>query len=143
MLRLLAGIVKGLIAGAGVGALAYVLGIHGGFMLFLVYGAVGAVVGVICGKPPWRHETLWTPTVKALFGFAVGAGLYYAWHRVAGDFELPMAAKLGAPAAPMANIPYLLGGAIGIVYGAFVEIDDGGKSGKPGKSAQPAPKPKS
>jgi hypothetical protein len=127
MLRLVTGILKGLLAGAAVGAGAYYLGITSGTLLYVVYGAVGALVGLICGKPPWKQETLWTPAVKAAFGFAIGAAVYYGWNRLLGGFELPMAASLGAPHAPMSQVPYLLGGAIGIVYGAFVEIDDGGK----------------
>ena len=137
MLRLLTGIFKGLASGAAVGAAAWALGIRSGVLLYVVYGAVGALVGVICGKAPWRHETLWTPFLKALVGFGIGAGLYYGWNRLMGGFQLPMAAQLGAPAAPMSSIPYLLGPAIGLVYGAFVEVDD--SSDKKAKSAPPAP----
>src|SRR2546430_2326618 len=124
MLRLLTGIFKGLVAGAAIGAAAWALGIRSGVLLYVVYGAVGALVGVICGKAPWKHETLWTPFVKALFGFVIGAGLYYGWNRLAGNFELPMASQLGAPAAPKATIPNLLGPLIGLVYRAVVEMDD-------------------
>jgi hypothetical protein len=31
----------------------------------------------------------------------------------------------------MSHIPYLLGPAIGLLYGAFVEVDDGGAKSKP------------
>jgi hypothetical protein len=127
MLRLTTGVLKGLLAGAAVGVGAYMLGITGGFLLYVVYGAVGALVGLICGKPPWRQETLWTPFLKAAFGFAIGAGLYYGWNRLLGGFQLPLATQLGAPAAPMSHVPYLLGPVIGVIYGAFVEVDDGGK----------------
>ena len=127
MLRLVTGLLKGLLAGVAVGAGAWLLGIRSGFLLYAVYGLVGALVGVVCGKPPWRHETLFTPLLKAIFGFAVGAGLYYGWTRLLGGFQMPFAASFGAPAAPMATIPYLLGPVIGLVYGAFVEVDDGGK----------------
>src|SRR5262245_46896801 len=97
MLRLFGGIVKGLLVGALVGAVAWITGLRGGVMLYLVYGVVGACVGVICGKPPWRQETLWTPLLKAVVGFAVGAGLYMGWTRWLGGFQLPMATRLGAP----------------------------------------------
>ena len=130
MRRLVSGILKGLVAGAAVGAGAWALGIHEGILLYLVYGVAGALAGLVCGKAPWRHETLWTPAIKAVIGFGVGAGLYYAWVRMVGDLQLPMAAQLGAPAAPMASIPYLLGPLIGLVYGVFVEIDDGAGGGR-------------
>lgn len=131
MLRLLTGIVKGLVAGAAIGVGAWYLGIKSGILLYVVYGLVGALVGVICGKAPWKQETLWTPAIKAVFGFGIGALLYWGWTRLAGNFELPMASHFGAPAMPMAHIPYLLGPVIGLVYGAFVEVDDGGKAKAP------------
>jgi len=144
MLRLLTGILKGLIAGALVGAGAWALGIRSGVLLYVVYGTVGALVGIICGKAPWRQETLWTPVMKAFVGFGIGAGLYYGWTRLLGGFELPMASHLGAPAAPMSTIPYLLGPLIGLFYGTFVEVDDGGdkkeKTSPAAKSSTPAQK---
>jgi len=126
MLRLVTGIVKGLLAGAAVGIGAWYLGIRSGVLAYVVYGVIGALVGVICGKAPWKQETLWTPALKAMFGFGIGAGLYALWAHFMGGFEMPVAHSLGAPAMPMAQIPYLLGPVIGIVYGAFVEVDDGG-----------------
>jgi hypothetical protein len=38
----------------------------------------------------------------------------------------------------LVSVPALLGPLIGIVYGVFVEVDDGGKSAPTGKS-QPKP----
>src|SRR5262245_33994468 len=130
MLRLVTGIFKGLLAGAAVGVGAWYLGIRSGVLLYVVYGAVGALVGLICGKAPWKQETLWTPALKAAFGFGIGAGLYWLWARFLSGFEMPVAHSLGAPAMPMAQIPYLLGPLIGILYGAFVEVDDGGGAKK-------------
>jgi hypothetical protein len=131
MLRLVVGIVKGLLAGIAVGIGAWYLGIKGGVLAYIAYGAIGALVGLICGKAPWKQETLWTPALKAAFGFGVGAGLYALWVHFMPTFEMPVAHSLGAPAAPMAQVPYLLGPVIGLLYGAFVEVDDGGGSKKP------------
>jgi hypothetical protein len=138
MLRLVVGIVKGLCAGIAVGVGAWYLGIKGGVLLYVVYGLVGALVGLICGKAPWKQETLWTPALKAAFGFGVGAGLYALWAHFMSGFEMPVAHSLGAPAMPMAQVPYLLGPVIGLLYGAFVEVDDGGGAKKP--EAPEAPK---
>jgi hypothetical protein len=136
MVRLLSGIAKGLIVGAAVGAGAYVLGIKDGVLLYAVYGLVGALCGLVCGRPPWRQETLWTSALKAMFGFVVGAGLYYGATRLLGGFQLSIATHFGAPAAPLTQVPYLLGPSIGLLYGAFVEVDDGGPA-KPAKALPP------
>ena len=138
MLRLVVGIAKGLLAGIAVGVGAWYLGIKGGVLLYVVYGLVGALVGLICGKAPWKQETLWTPALKAAFGFGVGAGLYALWAHFMSGFEMPVAHSLGAPAMPMAQVPYLLGPVIGLLYGAFVEVDDGGASKKPPEAEKKA-----
>jgi hypothetical protein len=90
----------------------------------ILYGLVGALVGFIAGKPFWRHETIWTPVVKAIFGFVVGVGLFLLVDKALGDPQLSFI-QAGATAT---SLPYLLGGVIGALYGAFVEIDDGGKA---------------
>jgi hypothetical protein len=129
MIRLVLGILKGLIVGAAVGFGAYSIGIKEGVLLYVVYGAVGALVGIIAGKALWKQETIWTPIVKGLFGFGIGAGLYWVWQRFLPEMHMPMASQLGAPDEPMRNVPYLLGPVIGLIWGALVEIDDGGSGG--------------
>lgn len=129
-MRLLLGLLKGAVVGGGLGFGFMQLGAlaHYGFMQYVLYAAIGALVGFVAGKPFWRHDTLWTPVVKALFGAAVAVGLYLLVVKVFGDPKLTF---LGAE-APAASTPYVLGGVIGAVYGIFVELDDGGKSeGKP------------
>ena len=132
-MRLILGLIKGAIVGAGlgfgfmqVGSLAQI-----GFMQYLLYGLIGFLTGFIAGKPFWRHETIWTPVVKGLFGAAVAIGLYLLVVKVLGDPKLSFI----SPGASFASLPYLLGGAIGGVYGAFVELDDGGGEDK--KKAEP------
>ena len=88
------------------------------------YLAIGALVGFICGKPFWRHETIWTPVIKALVGAGVSIGLYVLVVRVLGNPKLTFI----GPEATAASVPYVLGGAIGALWGIFVEIDDGGKA---------------
>jgi len=128
MLRLVLGILKGAIVGAAVGYGAWKVGLGGGPLSFVVYGLVGALVGVICGKPLWRQETLFTPLLKSIFGFAVGVGLFYGARKILGGMHLSLATGLGAPDRPLIEVPFLLGPLIGLVYGAFVEVDDGGKA---------------
>jgi hypothetical protein len=135
MLRLVLGILKGAIVGAAVGYGAWKIGLGGaGSLGFIVYGLVGALVGVVCGKPIWRQETLFTPLLKSIFGFGIGVGLFFGARKVLGGMHLGIATGLGAPDSPLVDLPFLLGPLIGLVYGAFVEVDDGS-----GKAAPAAP----
>ena len=104
---------------------------------WLTYGLIGALVGLFVGRPLWalvkdQNSTTVIAILKAAFGFGVGCGLY------------ALVAKAWAPSPLMIagynafGWPPILGGAIGAVYGGFVELDDsigddGGKA-KDGKS---------
>ena len=132
MLRVVLGILKGAIVGVAVGAGAWKLGLGGGWIAFGAYGLIGALVGVVCGKPLWKQETLWTPLLKGIFGFAIGCGLYWGARKLLGGTAFPFAAAVGAPAdRPLIEIPYLLGPLVGLIYGVFVEVDDGAKAPPP------------
>lgn len=124
MVKLLVGFLKGAVIGAGVGYGAYALAQATGFdNAWLTYGLIGALVGLLVGRPLWslirdKSSTSFTSILKAAFGFGVGCGLY------------ALIAKAWSPSAWMISgydvlswTP-TLGGAIGAVYGAFVEVDD-------------------
>jgi hypothetical protein len=138
MFRVALGVLKGAVVGAAIGALSWKLGLAGGVLAFGAYGLIGALVGVVCGKPLWRQETLWTPLLKGIFGFAIGGGLYWGARKILGGLHLPFATGLGAPDRPLVEIPYLLGPLIGLVYGAFVEVDDSGGSKETAAKGGPA-----
>jgi hypothetical protein len=124
MLRLLLGVLKGGVIG---GALGYGLEQAGLSWLavdagWLVYGAVGFVVGFFVGRPFWSHladkkSTVWTSVLKSLFGFGIGAGLWALVSKVAGN---PAIATL----PPLTHAVPVFAGAVGVVYGAWVELDD-------------------
>ena len=127
MVRLLLGIIKGGLIGAGLGFAATRLGVTGGVLAFATYAVVGFVVGLVCGKALWRQETLWTPALKGLVGAALLTGLYWGATKLLGGFKLDLATHYGAPDAPLVNLPLLFAPLLGIVYGVFVELDDGEK----------------
>jgi hypothetical protein len=144
MLRVVLGLLKGGLVGAGIGALAFKLGITSGLPAFLAYGLVGGLVGIVAGRPPWRQETMWTSLLKGIFGFGIGLLLYWGAHKLLGGLHASFAAGLGAPAdRPLVDIPFLLGPAIGAVWGILVEIDDASGSktaAKPGAKPEAARK---
>jgi len=124
VIKLLVGILKGAVIGGGVGYGAYALAEATGFgNPWLTYGLVGALVGLLVGRPIWalirdKEQTTWIAVLKAAFGFGVGCGLY------------AIVAKAWSPELAVASIPNVfawppaLGGAIGAIYGGFVELDD-------------------
>lgn len=143
MFKLVVGILKGALIGGALGYGAFALQTETGFdNPWITYGVVGALVGLIVGRPIWsllrdKNATAWVAILKAAFGFGVGCGLY------------AIIAKAWSPSALVVqgyNVfewPVTLGGAIGAVYGGFVELDDAiGDDKKPAAKAAPLPKTK-
>jgi hypothetical protein len=124
VLKLVVGILKGAIIGCALGYGAFALAEATGFSSpWLTYGAIGALVGLIAGRPIWslirdKNATTWVSILKAAFGFGVGCGLFALLDRVLNPSAIIAAGQ---------NIftwPVTVGGAIGAVYGGFVELDD-------------------
>jgi len=144
--KLVLGLLKGLVIGAGIGYGAFALGLDGGFN-WVTYGLIGAFVGLLVGKPIWsnildKNATSWVSILKAMFGFGVGCGVYALVDRVWGGFELDLA-FLDPTARLFQNWQPVFGAALGAVYGAFVELDDSlddSKAPAP-KKLPPAEKP--
>ncbi len=121
-MKLLVGLLKGAVIGGAVGYGAFALQHSTGFFNgFLAFGVVGLLVGVLVGRPLWslitdKSATSWAGILKGIFGFGVGCGLY------------AIIAKAWTPTFQIAGEPAMwppfLGGAIGAIYGAFVEVDD-------------------
>ena len=128
MVKLLVGFLKGAVIGAAVGYGAFA--IQDSFSnAWLTYGVVGLLVGLFVGRPLWslirdKGSTTVTAMLKGAFGFGVGCGLY------------ALIAKAWGPSMMISGQdvfawPVTLGGAIGAIYGAFVEVDDAiGDDGK-------------
>lgn len=137
MVKLLVGILKGAVIGGAVGYGAYALAQATNFgNPWLTYGLVGALVGLVVGRPIWslirdKDQTSWIAILKAAFGFGIGCGLY------------AIVAKVWNPSAVMVggydifSWPPILGGAIGAVYGGFVELDDSIGADKSAKKPEP------
>jgi hypothetical protein len=126
-MRVVLGLLKGAVVGGALGWAAFKLGVAGGAAAFATYAIIGGLVGMICGKPPWRQDTIWTSVLKGVFGLAVGAGLYWVGQKVLGGLHVPLPAALGAaPDRTFSELPILFGPLVGALWGGFVEVDDGG-----------------
>jgi hypothetical protein len=123
VVKLLVGLLKGAVIGGAVGYGAYALAQATDFdNPWLTYGLVGALVGFFVGRPIWsllrdKNATSVIAMIKAAFGFGVGCGLY------------AIVAKAWGPHWNISGYDVFawsptLGGAIGAVYGGFVELDD-------------------
>ena len=127
MRRALLGLFKGIVVGGAIGFGLLKLEWTGSLWAYVACALVGAIVGVVCGRPPWKSETIWTPVVKLIVGAIIGSGLCALGQWLGGksDFTLnvqgvKVALTSGSFLAPV----------VGILYGLFVEIDDGGKADK-------------
>ena len=141
MLKLLIGIIKGAFIGVAVGLGAYALNLHGSFN-WITYGVVGALVGFLVGRPLWslirdKSATSVAGILKAVFGFGVGCGLYWIASKF-GNAEIRFHGEIH----PISEWQPLLGGAIGALWGGFIEFDDsvGNKPAENDKKAKPADK---
>lgn len=121
MLRALIGLIKGLIVGGGVGYGLLQLGASGAVAAYAGCALVGALVGIVCGRAPWKSETIWTPIVKMIVGGLIGVGLCALGRHVIPDARV---AVIGGEELRSGGAP-LLAAAVGVLYGVFVEVDDG------------------
>ncbi len=124
VLRLVLGLLKGGIIGAVVGFGANTLSWTGGFH-WLTYGLVGALVGLFVGRPVWSHlmdksSTVVVSVIKAVVGYGIGVGLFAIVAKAWGGFDL----SISGETHNVYDWQYVLGAAIGALYGAFVELDD-------------------
>ena len=117
---LLKGVLLGGIIGGGLGYGFMQLGLAPGILSYLFFGVIGALVGFVVGKPFWKHNTIYTPVFKAVAGFAVCLGLYALAHKFIGTLSLGFIQE----GATLSKTTYVLGALVGIVYGAFMGIDD-------------------
>ena len=130
MVRIIVGLIKGAIVGGGIGYGLLRLGLSSSIFVYLACAAVGALVGVVAGKAPWKAETIWTPVLKMVVGAGIGAGLAALGLRVLPDqsFNIAGIGELSLASAPVMSL------AIGVLYGMFVEVDDGGDKGETPKA---------
>jgi hypothetical protein len=124
MVRVVIGLIKGALVGGAVGYGLIHLGWASTVIAYLACAVVGAGVGLVAGRAPWRAETLWTPLVKLIVGAVVGVGLCAVGYKLLPDPSFA-AGPLGVLSL---HSGALLAPIVGVLYGVFVEVDDGGRS---------------
>jgi hypothetical protein len=125
-MKLLLGLVKGAAVGVAIGFGAYYLGMRGGFN-WITYGLVGAIVGLVVGRPIWTHlkgkdTTFVTSILKSVFGYLVGIGIYAIIAKAWGGMNITISGE----EHNLYNWQPIMGGVIGALYGGFIEMDDSG-----------------
>lgn len=125
--RLLLGILKGLLIGGTIGALIHFVAVDDGTLTsslanYPLYAGVGALSGVLAGRPPWKPGAWIASILKGVFGLGVGAGLF----ALASNFIGMKFALLGGPSVLLAQHPLVFAPIVALLYATFVEIDDGG-----------------
>src|SRR5262245_14555848 len=120
MLRVVLGLLKGAVVGAALGWASFKLGVTDGIAAWLTYAVIGGLVGMVCGKPPWRQDTFWTSAIKGLVGVGVGIGLYLLGRKLLGGAHVSLPAALGAPPdRSIAELPIILGPLVGAIWGTI------------------------
>ena len=147
MFKLVVGILKGAVIGGALGYGAFALKEATEFANpWPTYGVVGALVGLVAGRPIWallrdKNATAWESILRAMFGFGLGCGLY------------ALLAKVWSPSPLMVQgfdiftWQTTVGAAIGVVGGVLFELDSIGDDRKPAPEpgrpgSNPAPKAK-
>ena len=146
LVRLLAGIIKGLVVGGllGFGLAKLGFAAPGAIIAYLAAALTGVVVGLVAGKPIWAKDAKIEAGMKAFFGALLGAGLMWAtrtWVKVPLPFSLgELGGANGSLGETAAN--GTLGGlavtslaAIAALLGGFYDADN-----TPGEESSGGPK---
>lgn len=135
--RLLLGLLKGLVIAGALGALFfYAFGMHAvtGVGAFLLAGLATLLAGVFAGQPPWKTGAWIGSVLKGVFGFGLGAGLYWVLQRFAPATDISSVLRSTEPTT-IATAPLTFMPIIASIYTMLVEIDDGAEEGS---TADPA-----
>lgn len=135
--RLLLGLLKGLVIAGALGALFfYAFGMHAvsGVGAFLLAGLATLVAGIFAGQPPWKKGAWIGSILKGVFGFALGAGLYWLVQKFAPGVDLQGVLRSSEPTT-IATAPLTFMPIVGAIYSMLVEVDDGAEEGS---TADPA-----
>lgn len=132
--RLLLGLLKGLAIGGALGAAIFFGLSNQGAVpspyTYLVYGLVGALAGVLAGRPPWSKGAWVESLLKGLFGVAVGCGLLAVASSVFKDVYVQI---LTTQPIKLVEHVLLMSPGIAALFAGLVELDNTGE-------AEPEPK---
>jgi hypothetical protein len=134
--RLIIGILKGLILGGGAAVALYLVahvGSVSGLFGYLLYGALGAITGVVAGKALWKPGAWIEALLRGVFGIAVGCGLYALGAVVLTGSAIDFSGLLGslpatsAAASKLYQQPLVMAPLFATLYASLIELDNDGK----------------
>jgi len=130
LLRLLIGILKGLVVGGLIGFGIAKLGFAapGALVAYLVAPLVGILIGLVAGKPIWAKDAKIEAGMKAAVGALLATGLMYATRRWL-DVQLPFSFGPLGEAAPgtvgtLGGLAITSMALVAAVLGGFYEADN-------------------
>lgn len=129
--RLIFGFVLGLLVGV-IAAAGLVVGLKmtvfaGGAAILFAYLAaagVGAVTGLVTGKPVWAADAKVEAGLKAFFGALLGAGVLFALQRWAGSVTIDLGAYGPGHAEAIGMLPATALPIIAATLGALFGLDN-------------------
>jgi hypothetical protein len=150
--RLIFGCVLGLLVGV-LAAVGLVVGLKmtafaGGAAILFAYlaaAAVGAVTGLVAGKPVWAANAKVEAGLKAFFGALLGAGALFALRQWAGSVAIDLGAYGPGGAASIGSLPAaalpLIAATLGALFGLDNTSEPAADAQKPGarKRVEAAP----
>ena len=99
-----------------------------GAAAFVTYALIGGLVGMVCGKPPWRQDTFWTSALKGIVRRSWSASaLYWGGRKLLGGMHVSLPASWArrpiarSPSFPSCSVRWWARSGA-----RFVEVDDGG-----------------
>jgi hypothetical protein len=135
--RLLLGLLKGLVIAGALGALffyAFKLQAVRGVGAYLLAALATLIAGIFAGQPPWKKGAWVGSILKGVFGFVLGAGMYWLVQKFAPSVDLQPILHSDGPTT-IATAPLTFMPIVGSIYAMLVELDDGAEEGS---TADPA-----
>lgn len=142
LLRLLIGLLKGLVVGAllGYGLAASGLLVPSTLVAYGAAAALGAVIACIAGRPIWAKGARIEVGMKALAGVLIAPALLYIarrWLTFELPFDLPALLGLGSVHAPVGAMSLTSYALVGAVLAGFFDADNDAKAADGKETAAP------
>jgi hypothetical protein len=121
--RLVAALLEGVIPGAAVAYGFSTLGLEGAVPMYASVAVVGAVTGLVAGRPIWAKAAKTEAAIKAAAGTFISVVVLYALRKWLPAVRVDLTA-LGGAAGAIGSVPSAFLPATGVALALVFEIDD-------------------